>query len=164
MSSRNCMGQHSMSQNTMHQGCMGQNHMHQSHTYQRQNAMRNSMGSCREHVQEKRPMQEYCSMSGSCRQETSCDSIPSENRRQLLGFLNEVSFAAYEALLYLDTHPEDQEAMEYFRKYNMLRNRALAAYAEKYGPLTLANIDDRECGSWEWTMQPWPWELEGGAC
>lgn len=169
MNSRNCMNQNSMKrsseyQNMGQQGCMRWNHTQQGYTSQFQNTMRSDMGSCRERMQDRRPMEEARNVSCPCRQEYSCDSIPSGNRMQLLDFLNEVSFAAYEALLYLDTHPEDQEAMQYFKKYNMLRNRALAAYAEKYSPLTLANIDGADGDSWEWMTQPWPWELEGGAC
>lgn len=88
--------------------------------------------------------------------------IPTGSRMQLLCFINEVSFAVYEALLYLDTHPEDQEAMRFFREHNEKRERALKEYARMYGPLTISTADDAASSSWEWMCQPWPWE--GGDC
>ena len=97
----------------------------------------------------------------SCRPDT-CITIPTGDRRQLMAFINEVSFAVYETLLYLDTHPEDQDALQYFNTHNRLRNRALKAYEESFGPLVIAVADESCSHSWEWVNQPWPWE--GGAC
>lgn len=89
-----------------------------------------------------------------------CD-LPS-NRRELLTYIDEVSFGAYEAVLYLDTHPDCMEAMEYFQTNNQKRNRALREYARLYGPLNLSQVKEEGCSSWEWMHQPWPWE--GGNC
>lgn len=88
--------------------------------------------------------------------------MPTGSRMQLLCFINEVSFAVYEALLYLDTHPDDQEAMCFFKEHNEKRERALKEYARMYGPLTISTADDAASSSWEWMCQPWPWE--GGDC
>ncbi|MBS5647226.1 MAG: spore coat protein CotJB, partial [Lachnospiraceae bacterium] len=43
--------------------------------------------------------------------------LPTGSRSQLLNYINEVSFAAYDALLFLDTHPDDADALAYFRKH-----------------------------------------------
>lgn len=91
-----------------------------------------------------------------------CMEIPTGNRKRLLCFINEVSFAVDDSLLYLDTHPDCEEALCYFHKYNQLRNRALAEYEKEYGPLVIASADDSCRRSWEWMSQPWPWE--GGMC
>ena len=82
-------------------------------------------------------------------------------RKQMLSWINMVSFAVVEANLYLDTHPADPTALAYFREYSHLRRQALDDYAAIYGPLTL---DTAPAGQeqWEWINQPWPWE--GGAC
>ena len=70
-------------------------------------------------------------------------------RRELLNWINVVSFAADDTKLFLDTPPHHQEAQQYFdtlKKY--------------YGPLTLdtaAASSDR----WSWINEPWPWQ-EGG--
>ncbi len=90
--------------------------------------------------------------------------IPNGCRAELISFINEVSFAAYDAMLYLDTHPYCREALQHFQKYNELRNRALAIHAKSYGPLMASYTGEAGCSSWDWMTQPWPWELEGGAC
>lgn len=69
---------------------------------------------------------------------------------------------AYDMALYLDTHPQDQQALEFFQKYNQMRRQALATYAAQYGPLNLDSIDGNDDGHWHWALQPWPWE--GGYC
>ncbi len=83
-------------------------------------------------------------------------------RGQLMQKINESSFAAYDMLLYLDTHPFDEKAMEYYRERLAERKEALAEYTENFGPLL---ADDAEsCGdTWKWGQQPFPWEKEG-AC
>ena len=84
--------------------------------------------------------------------------VPVGSRQRLLAYLNEVSFAAYEALLYLDTHPEDHEALHYFQEHSRRRNYALQAYAKAFGPLNMDVMDDDHAGQWDWACQPWPWE------
>lgn len=103
----------------------------------------------------------------SARPNCSCEKSESSkkqvmSRTQLLNYINEVSFAKDEMLLYLDTHPCDKEALEFCRKHVEMRNKALKEYAKHYGPLTIDTTDDAASESWEWVMQPWPWE--GGAC
>lgn len=83
------------------------------------------------------------------------------NQKQLLAWIDQCSFALDDVLLYLDTHPHDQEALSYFEHFHKLRNEALSEYAHKYGPLTLdsaASCQDK----WEWVYGKWPWE--GGNC
>ena len=36
------------------------------------------------------------------------------NQQQLFAWINEISFVVKDIILYLDTHPEDEEAMNYF--------------------------------------------------
>lgn len=86
----------------------------------------------------------------------NCQTLGKE---QLLHYINVVSFATVEAALYLDTHPEDEEAINYFNRYEDMRRVALRTYAEHFGPLTLdtANPDCK----WSWGEQPLPWE---GGC
>jgi len=77
-------------------------------------------------------------------------------RNNLMHFINEISFALDDVGLYLDTHPEDKEAMEYYQKYRIQRNQAVKEYEKCYGPLTKYSVvaDD----SWTWICAPWPWE------
>lgn len=42
-------------------------------------------------------------------------------RKELLQKINEASFAVDEVKLFLDTHPYDEEALEYFEEYSHIR-------------------------------------------
>ena len=45
------------------------------------------------------------------------------------------------------------------------QREAMEEYARRFGPLTMDLIDETDCHSWEWMMQPWPWERSGkGRC
>ena len=90
----------------------------------------------------------------------SCDQMEQMNRSQLLHFIDIVSFQVVEAQLFLDTHPDDKEALEHFRYYIVLRKKALKIYAEKYGSLTMDSATPDKY--WDWVKEPWPWE--GGNC
>lgn len=97
-----------------------------------------------------------------CTEENSWKrEVPIDNRQKLLCYINEVSFAMYDALLYLDTHDDDEKAREFFNQHNRKRKFAMEEYAKAYGPLTVSSIEDSSC-SWKWVHQPWPWE--GGDC
>ena len=81
------------------------------------------------------------------------------SREKLLAWIDQVSFAVVEMNLYLDTHPEDEDALAFFREKVELRKEALKQYAEQYGPLTIDTANDRMSRSFAWVMQPWPWEV-----
>ncbi len=87
--------------------------------------------------------------------------MKNHSREQLLNMVNEVSFAVDDIKLYLDTHPEDEEALAFFKENVRIRNAALKKYAAQYGPLTIDTGDDTCSRQWDWVMQPWPWE---GVC
>ena len=57
-------------------------------------------------------------------------------QKELMQHINAVSFAVDDVKLYLDTHPQDPEALAYFEKYSRLRNQALKEYAMNFVPLT----------------------------
>ena len=89
---------------------------------------------------------------------------PNQNqqREMLLKKINEVSFAVDDILLFLDTHPDCQEALDFYRQNVAIRKEALSEYARLYGPLTIDTADDSCTRSWEWIQQPFPWEMKGG--
>lgn len=89
----------------------------------------------------------------------TCSSCGRSSRQQLMDTINQSSFAVNEMVLYLDTHPDDQEAMAYFQKQSCIRREAMKQYAQQYGPLTVDSIDDTCNDTWEWMQQPWPWEI-----
>ena len=57
------------------------------------------------------------------------------------------------------------EELAFFREKVELLKEALKQYAEQYGPLTIDIANDRMSRSFEWVMQPWPWEVNRkGGC
>ena len=81
-------------------------------------------------------------------------------RKDLLDWINVVSFAVDDVKLFLDTHPCNKAAMEFFDEFKKQRVQALKEYAKYYGPLTLDTAST--CTErWNWINEPWPWQ-EGG--
>ncbi len=79
---------------------------------------------------------------------------------KLFQWINMVSFAVNDIVLYLDTHPTDQEALAYFNHFREVRKKALKEYEDNFGPLTLDTAKPAQM--WSWATQPMPWE--GGYC
>ena len=77
---------------------------------------------------------------------------------ELLKFITEVSFALNDVTLYLDTHPDDCEALKYYEKYKKQRHQAVCEYEKCYGPLLAYNVNSDN--KWSWICTPWPWEGE----
>lgn len=82
------------------------------------------------------------------------------NQKQLLNWIDIVSFATVEASLYLDTHSNDKEAKKYFDHFMKLRNEAVEEYSERFSPLTLDNVNCED-DNWKWANDKWPWEKGG---
>ena len=59
------------------------------------------------------------------------------DKKKLLRYIQEVAFAIDDVVLYLDTHPYDEEALKYYKKYKKLYHEASEEYTQCYGPLDL---------------------------
>ena len=84
----------------------------------------------------------------------------SNNQEQAMQTVRETGFALTDITLFLDTHPNDEKAMDYYNKYQQMHKEARSEYEKKYGPLTSNAVDTNN--GWTWTQNPWPWE--GGCC
>ncbi len=73
-----------------------------------------------------------------------------------LAELQALSFAINELSLYLDTHQNDEEALELYRAYQELYEKGMKTYNETYGPLTHNQVETT--GNYRWLKDPWPWE------
>lgn len=69
-----------------------------------------------------------------------------------------LGFTLDDLILFLDTHPCDQEALKYYKKYKALHKEAVDEYTKHFGPLTAKNVNVEN--EWTWTQMPWPWEKE----
>lgn len=63
-------------------------------------------------------------------------------------------FAVNETALYLDTHPNDEEALELHNSYIDEYEMAKKDYEKNYGPLSIYKKTD----TWRWGKDNWPWE------
>ena len=65
-------------------------------------------------------------------------------------------FALDEARLFLDTHPDSRQALEFYRQKAELYRQAMELYEARFGPLRPENgaMGDQ----WGWGKGPWPWE------
>lgn len=76
--------------------------------------------------------------------------------KSMLSELQMLDFAIQELALYLDTHREDQEALELYRQYQKQYKILENDYMKKHGPLNHKEISARS--EYEWLSDPWPWE------
>lgn len=87
----------------------------------------------------------------------SCGNSGGMSRQQLMKQVMLAGFACVDATLYLDTHPDDEKALSYFKEKNRIYQDAVEEYSKTYGPLTIAHA--HHCGTyWNWVEQPWPWQ------
>ena len=61
--------------------------------------------------------------------------------------------------LFLDTHPEEAEALSLYDRLRKKRAELIGTYLMKYGPIE-AYMASSDGGVWNWTEDPMPWETE----
>lgn len=64
-------------------------------------------------------------------------------------------FAMIDSALFLNSHPDDSAALQYFHKMHHAYDDAKAAYEKHFGPLTITGTSEKR---WNWIGSPWPWE------
>ena len=83
--------------------------------------------------------------------------MANQERENLLRKIQALSFAKVETELYLDTHPDSRQALEYYRNTLSELDEAMTEYQNKYGPLFAEGVvGDR----WTWVEGKWPWQLD----
>ena len=83
------------------------------------------------------------------------------NKHEKLAELQKYNFAAYDMLLYLDTHPDDKKAFKLFRELVEKFRKMKDEYEENYGLLEPYSAA-KNC-TFKWLDDPWPWEKEANA-
>lgn len=82
-----------------------------------------------------------------------------DNREQMLRDIGVVDFTVVELALYLDTHPCDRNAIEYFNHYSRINTQLKKEFSRVYYPLKLDFAESNQ--DWRWSEAPLPWE---GVC
>lgn len=79
------------------------------------------------------------------------------NQKQLLRQIQAVSLMAVDLHLFLDTHPNDIEALKDYLKiakqYQVLKKQ----YEQHFGPL-LNFGEASSFDNYNWAAEPWPWQ------
>ena len=83
----------------------------------------------------------------------------SKEQQRMLNDIGIVDFTLVELMLFLDTHPENQEAMEHFNHYTKIKNKMMKDFSQMYYPLVKEHADSTNM--WRWGDAPLPWE---GGC
>lgn len=78
------------------------------------------------------------------------------NRTALLRKISAVQFAMWELHLYLDTHPEDVEAVALHKRYKEKYECLVEEFENNFYKLTAVNAQGVS-----WLRDPWPWEKDG---
>lgn len=87
-------------------------------------------------------------MTGNCRPNKR------DGERELFGQIQTVSFAMDDLRLFLDTHPDNAEALALYSQYGEQRHSLIAQYTKTYGPINSYYVVND--GSWSWVDEPMP--------
>lgn len=77
-----------------------------------------------------------------------------EDMEQLMA----LQFALVELNLFLDTHPDSEQALMDFNELSEKFETAKKMFNKKYGPL-LNFGHEKSKYPWQWVNNPWPWEM-----
>lgn len=81
-----------------------------------------------------------------------------ESYYELLFEIQSVDFVLVELNLYLDTHPDDANAINQFNLYSMKSRELKDQFEAQFGPLQ--NFGNSYTGfPWSWAKSPWPWQV-----
>ena len=80
------------------------------------------------------------------------------NKEKLMKEIQEVGFALVDLNLFLDSHPDNKLALDFFEDMQIKYAQLQADYEMEFGPLTAFDTNTEQ--GWSWIQNPWPWELE----
>lgn len=94
-----------------------------------------------------------------------------KERKHLMHHICMLGFAVDDIILFLDTHPEDEQAFAYYEEVRKEYMACREEYISLYGPLNIREVHSaRPCScnenryrraTWSWGECPMPWE---GGC
>ena len=76
-------------------------------------------------------------------------------QRNMLEALQSLGLSLIDTALFLDTHPQNQRALDYYRKNGEAYGILKGEYVSKYGPLSMSEAAGE---NWNWVDKPWPWQ------
>ena len=85
--------------------------------------------------------------------------MSSMTRVELITKIQELGFACVDMNLYLDSHPEDKNAINIYNSLGVQFKQAICAYEKRYGPFMNFGHSTSTC-PFKWIEDPWPWQKE----
>ena len=76
-------------------------------------------------------------------------------REAMMKRVQKLAFMKTEAELFLDTHPECRQALDYYHRILEELEAARLEYRASHGPIT---ADESSTERWDWVDTPWPWQ------
>lgn len=76
----------------------------------------------------------------------------------LLEELQAIDFVIVDLNLYLDTHPNDEQAIQQYNQCVKESKRIKKEFEKQFGPLTSFGYSYSR-HPWEWIEAPWPWQV-----
>lgn len=77
-------------------------------------------------------------------------------REQLLQKITALDFYIIDIHLYLNTHPDDSEALMLYNECVTQVKQLREEYSHSYGMLLANNSTSKQ--PWQWIDNPWPWQ------
>ena len=82
---------------------------------------------------------------------------PMNEQAEMLTYIDSYCFACIDLSEYLDTHPDDKDAIKLFNQFKQNKQDYIKQYEKKYGPLSKES-EELNTYPWMWNNSPWPWE------
>lgn len=80
------------------------------------------------------------------------------DKNQLLLKIQELGFVLDDVLLFLDTHPNNKIALDFYKDNKAQYEQYRHQFEQTYGPLSPLGVDASI--GWTWIQGPWPWERQ----
>jgi spore coat protein JB len=71
--------------------------------------------------------------------------------------IQELAFVKTETELYLDGHPDNKTALDFYHKTVGELSELTRRYENKYGPIT---AEGSSAERWNWVDSSWPWHVD----
>ena len=82
------------------------------------------------------------------------------DRDELLKSLSELDFIAVDLALFLNTHPENKEAIQAYNQVITAADTVRMKYEDTFGPLCSFRSYAGNTNHWAWNDNPWPWQAD----
>lgn len=79
-------------------------------------------------------------------------------RVEMMRRIKELEFATVDLNLFLDNHPQNQQALMDYNRFTKELMELKKKYEAQYGVLTNFGQSQSQY-PWTWVNEPWPWEI-----